>query len=230
MPSACRCRRSEWEAPLASSLSVSVEAAVLRDLWRASETPLAATESSGTRARQGPAAPLDPLPPAGLWNPTWGGFSGWYPGGTLDQFLGARPARDDAAVARVLAPSGLRPGQHLVYRLSHASPSGRKGTRAGKAILYIGSAVRGQVARRLRAHHTGTAGGSRALHQYLRRVNPRHIRVEIGWVPGQRPYGSGTPQDALNYNTLFLLEKILQRRYRPRFWNPQDRTFDEAQP
>ena len=214
------------------------ESAVLRDLWRP-DVAHRGSEAAGTPSTGPGRSGLGGLSPREIW--TGGGFSGWYDVGTLADFQ--RGWADTAAQRRtnqwVRDRLGLGPGQtHLVYRLMYPDPA-----RAGvNKAIYVGSAKYGDITGRLRAHYDyrrsagSLLGGSRALHGWLRgqsaagvpAKDPAQVRVQAGYATGQGTAARGSRQDDINYNELFLIEKILQRRYRPTVWDPNDRSFDES--
>ncbi len=209
----------EVHSQLERSIGNALESAVLQDLrveagegfmpYRRFELGTAGPRGAGARKA--------------LWDQRWGGFSGWFGVGPLSGFLADQdksPALNARVVGR-LAAEGLRPGQDLVYRLVNLDPAV-----AGKKLLYIGSAVRGTLAQRLRAHVQGKRSGSRSLHEFLEDLpSLAKIRVDVGWIQGQKVHRDKW-RSAINYNAVFILEKILQRRERPKFWNPRDRTFE----
>ena len=209
---------------------MSFEQAVWNDLRRQGRREQDEATNSPTTP-QSLQTPMDPRSPGQIWNPYWGGFSGWITVGTLANFP---PASNDGTnkqqnqrIVNTLQrhdPS-VHDNTHMVYRLVYTGRS----KQSRKRTIYIGSAIRGQVAQRLHSHLRGGSGASSALYDYLRssRIKSSNIRVDVGYVTNQRHYPARSIQDNLNYNTLFLIEKILQRRERPRIWDPTDRTFDE---
>jgi hypothetical protein len=199
------------------------ESAVWRDLVRAARGR-AGAESQGRGSYS----------PGQVW--TGGGFGGWYPIGTWAEF---RHATRDSTQANRLdlevmgrmqrAGAQVGPGVHLLYRIMYPSP-----VHAGVwKTLYLGSAKHGHVAYRLQDHFAKTEPPGGAWHSTVAATLGAHwqrvrdgLRVQAGPIAGHRPQPLGSRQASIDYNELVLMEKILQRRYQPLFWDPDVRTFE----
>jgi hypothetical protein len=194
-----------------------IEAAVMRDLLAGSSSP------SFREAAYSPRAPGDIRLQAG--------FSGWIPQGSLAAFLAKGSRRANADMRRLLSRRAgfqIRSGTPLLYRLLRHNPKAKRKYRT----LYIGSSRDGNVAGRLSSHVNGTRDGSQALYRWLNPPGSAQkdlgkIYLHVGYATHQPPAGSRFRQ-SINYNELFLMEKMLQRQERPLVWDPNDRTFDES--
>ncbi len=178
------------------------------------------------------------------------GFSGWYPMGNLYTLIQGIPTRNPglgqltrtrSQLLRerlsVDAKVSIATGFPLLYRLVRHNPKAARKYRA----VYIGSSKDGNVVGRLMKHVYGLRGGSMSLHRWLfpnalapvgtrrtQQLNRRlsSIYLHLGFATQQSLARTRFQRD-LNYNELFLMEKMLQREERPLVWNPNDRTFDE---
>jgi len=159
------------------------------------------------------------------------GFSGWFSIGPLSRVLGRDPRSANSDIRRNLgrqAGTTIRASTPLLYRLLQPHPQG-----SGKyQTIYIGSSKRGNVAGRLRKHFNRLPGGSRPLGLWLNppagpAKDPGKLFLHVGF-PTHQPRPQSAIDRSINYNELFLIEKMLQREYRPLIWDPNDRPFDET--
>ena len=190
-----------------------------------------------------------PRPPGSLGISA--GFSGWHPMGNVHAIINGIPhtgansttlsrAASNRLRQRLSRASGVTIAANtpLLYRLIRHNPTAARKYRT----LYIGSSKDGNVARRLVTHVYGLPAGSTALYRWLNQRLPsrsdpdwqrrmgqklQRIYLHLGFATDQ-PRARTDYQRDLNYNELFLIEKMLQRRYRPLVWDPNDRAFDEA--